>query len=232
MRTIAVVLTVFCVLFLAVMAYSHCHNNATYENPLTVRGNLVWPPEKKNDDGYYEIKYKVNQDKQGKPQIKDEASYAASHWSDIPWQGRRIKFKYTYDGRASIPHDDVNKKDNINIVAWADLSEIGAVGACSWWYIGNKLYEADMMLNYQLDFTLHANRSQHPTFYCTLDTLTHEFGHGAGLADVYYKPKSNDSEEWCKDYRHYTMNGQGKPGEHFRVNLACEDKYALDQKYR
>lgn len=51
MRTIAVVISVFVVLFAPVMAYSHCHNDATYENPLTVRGNRVWPPEKRTVTG-------------------------------------------------------------------------------------------------------------------------------------------------------------------------------------
>lgn len=29
------------------IVYSHCHNDAAFENPLTVRGNKVWSPDEK-----------------------------------------------------------------------------------------------------------------------------------------------------------------------------------------
>lgn len=231
MRTLAVVISFFVVLFAPVMAYSHCHNDAAYEHPNTVRGNLVWPPEIKNDQGIYEIEFQVNKDYPGKPSLETPAQDAAREWSERSFLGRTIKWKTVYDGRASIDHLDALALDDINIVAWYNLKRTGPPAKARIYHSGNRINEVDVVLNYYYDYTNHANAGSYPAYYCTLDVLCHEFGHQAGLMDVYYEPSGSDNKKWCTHYQHYTMNGTSPGGEHFRETLRCEDKYALDQKY-
>ena len=233
MRISAFVIGLFIVLFAPVMAYSHCHNNAIHENPMTVRGNEVWPPGKKNDDGVYEIEYWINKDKTNMPPLETDVKAAAAAWSDIAFQNRTIKFKYTYVDRLNLNDDQVLRFDDKNVVGWYNLNgRNGPAGACETWNDGNRIDEMDILLNYYKDFTTHANRQQNPSHYCLLEVATHEFGHGAGLKDVYYEPSGTDSSKWCRDYRFYTMNGHAPGGgSHWRESLRCEDKYALDQKY-
>lgn len=179
----------------------------------------------------YEIFFQVNKDYPGKPSLESDARSAAAEWSEVSFLGRTIKWITTYDGRANIDHDDVLARDDINIVAWYNLKRTGPPAKADVYHVGNRINEVDIVLNYYDDFVNHENAGSYPTYYCTLDVLTHEFGHQAGLKDVYYEPKGSDSSRWCKHYQHYTMNGTSPGGEHFRVSLRCEDKYALDQKY-
>ena len=219
-------------LVLPFMAYSHCHNDRQYENPATIKGGDYWPDSHKNDEDDIEIDYKVNQNKPGMPDLGAASQLASAHWSSIPFQGRRVDFKFTYKGRATVPHPDVDNEDDLNLVAWDGLGGPNSAPAeCHLYISNNEIEEFDILLNYYYDWTHHADRYQNPTKYCTLDVLTHEFGHGAGLDDVYYEPGGSDREKWCVDYRYYTMNGTSAGGEHFRTTLACEDKYAMYDKY-
>ncbi len=234
MRISAFVISLFVVLFLPVMAYSHCHNDASYENPMTVRGNKVWDPAIINDDDIYEVEYRVNSDRDGEPGLLTDTKKAAKAWSKISFQNRTIAFQYTYAGRTDISEDDIFSSDDKNIVGWSSKlgGRQGKVASAGIWAVGNRIVEVDIGLNYYKDFTSHANRAANPGYFCLRDVLAHEFGHMAGLMDVYYNAGWPDQSRWCEDYQYYTMNGITAGGEHFREDLRCEDKYALDQKYR
>ncbi len=58
--------------------------------------------------------------------------------------------------------------------------------------------------------------------HCMRNTLSHEFGHFAGLRDVYVTQ--------CSEYQRYTMNGATNQN-HDKETLECEDKFALHHKY-
>ena len=196
MRISVFVIGLFIVLFAPLMAYSHCHNDAYYENPLTVRGNRVWSPSEKNDDGYYEIFYWINRDKTNMPPLETDVRAAASTWSKVDFLSRKIKFMYTYEGRLNIPDTDVLRKDNKNVVGWYNLQRNGPPAGTKVWNDGNRIEEVDILLNYYEDYTTHANRAAYPAYYCLKEVMTHEFGHGAGLKDVYYLPNGNNPDMW------------------------------------
>lgn len=235
MRTIGFAVVLLIMLSAPTMvAYSHCHNNTQYENPLTVRGNRVWPPEIKNDEGHYEVEYKINKGRSGLPSMVTDGKAAAATWSEIQFRGRTVKFEYKYDGRARIEFDDAGDYDDVNLLSWFPIGDEDddPAGKCIVHHNGNRILEVDMLLNYYLDWTTHANRAANPTYWCILEVATHEFGHGTGLEDVYYRPTGDDEDMWCHEYQHYTMNGeQAGGGSHWRESLRCEDKYAVDQKY-
>ena len=85
------------------------------------------------------------------------------------------------------------------------------------------MLEADMVLNYNLDWEQHGQTSDYE--YCIRNTATHEFGHYVLLWDLL--PSHN-----CSEYERYTMWGRNMGwNTHGKESLECEDKWAVEYMY-
>ena len=90
--------------------------------------------------------------------------------------------------------------------------------------------EADMAFNYYDDWSTHADSDDDK--FCIKDVATHEFGHTAGLDDVYYDSTKTSGEGNCPHWAAYTMHGKSDGHDaHNKESLECEDKWALWRKY-
>lgn len=215
------------------LGHSHCHNNGSGpEDPMIVRGNKVWPPEKKNSDGVYEIVVWVNNIYRprpaGNPSLSPDCGDAGEIWSEIEFQGSEIKFKYNMNESHQFY---ANVKDNRNVMAYMCMGRHNPTIAFTYHVNvdGNRINELDVGFNYYKDFKKHG---QSGLYYRIKEIAVHELGHVAGLEDVYYDPDLPVSRTNSPDYAHYSMNGHfPSKNTHWRESLNCEDKYALDQKY-
>lgn len=214
--------------------YSHCHNDGEGpEDPSIVKGDKKWPTSRKiPGTNIYEIYWYLNPTYPNKPSLSPDAGDAADAWSEIRFRNKIINFQYYLDDTTS--RSPEQNRDNVNVVGYGRLSggreDPAAAVAAIRYIVSTKLItEVDIIVNYYKDFTPHS--VSEATKHCLLDVLTHEFGHMAGLKDVYYDPDEDPSPTNSPDYDHYTMNGEGVVNEHFRESLNCEDKYALEDKY-
>ena len=97
-------------------------------------------------------------------------------------------------------------------------------------YLTGRIDEFDIAINYYYPWKKHGQSGTNK--YCLRDTLTHEFGHAAGLIDVLYRPTETSGIGNCPHWERYTMHGRSQGHDtHGRESLECEDKWALWKKY-
>ena len=217
----------------SVWAYAHCHNDGRGpETNTQVRGTLLWPASRKIPSTHiYEIPWRLNtRIYNNRPGLSPDATDAADAWSAVEFENKLINFQFKYDGITNLRPE--NNSDSRHVVGYANLGPHNrTIAYCYPRASGNTFWEFDIVLNYYKPFKKHGNWTT-PLWHCLLEVLTHEFGHAAGLDDVYFKPHPVPVTTYnAPDRAHYTMNGTFTRGTHFRESLACEDKYALRAKY-
>ena len=199
-----------------IIGWTHCHDDVACEDLVgDVVGRYKWLNSMPLD-------YWVSRDyADSMPALYHDIVSASNAWSRIAWEDGRIDFELRY--RGGCDESPGGNDDDKNVVGWGALGE-DEWGACRMWVYNsnNRIVEADVILNYYKDWEKHGYTSNPPK-YCIRNTAAHEFGHFAGLTDVYSA---------CTEYERYTMYGRntGK-NTHGKESLECEDKWSLDYKY-
>lgn len=115
-------------------------------------------PKWKNVEDYY---YSVLE-------LRDSSAFAVATWESVTSEdvfGDGISGNYPW-----------GVYDNKNSVSFGDYPDAGAIGVTAIWYRGKNIYEYDIMLD----------TDYFPSTSTDLDTVVlHEFGHAAGLNDLY-----------------------------------------------
>lgn len=107
------------------------------------------------------------------------------------------------------------KRDNYNVVAWGAY-RTGVIAVTYIWYSGSQILETDIMLNTFYKWSLSGESRKMDV----QNIMTHEFGHWAGLADLY-----NDVDYWL------TMYGYSAYGETYKRTLGLGDINGLEYWY-
>ena len=185
-----------------IIGWTHCHDNVDCEDLAfdLVSGNK-W---KKS----MPIRYWISRDfSDSMPALYNDVVAASNAWTSIWFDGDNVDFRLSYQGACDESPDEEDQK---NVVGWGVLPANKA-GKARLWIIHSqqKIVEADMILNYYLNWDYH-NQTDN-TEYCIRNTATHEFGHFLGLLDVY---------NTCTEYSRYTMYGY-TPGTNEHKNQWC-----------
>ncbi|MCP8313987.1 MAG: hypothetical protein H3Z53_06400 [archaeon] len=102
------------------------------------------------------------------------------------------------------------------MVAWGWYYNSRAIAVTYIWYRGSQIIESDTKMNtyYRWSLTGEANKMD------VQNIMTHEFGHWAGLADLY-----NSADYWL------TMYGYSRYGEIYKQTLGLGDILGLEAWY-
>ena len=224
-KAVGISIAVLMVLCISIVVYAHCHNTLPCEKVVqhVCAGGYKWQTTSTNT-----VWYKVNPNYPNQPSMLTDAKAAGDTWKKVWFRIGYIAFRPKYDTTTSLKPGGpgtVPTSDDENVVGWRGLGpgSNAPTGVCYRWTYSNgwMIREADIALNYYKLWRAHGTPLT-GSYYCMRNTLTHEFGHFAGLRDVYTSQ--------CSEYAHYTMNG-APAHNHDKEALACEDKYALEHKY-
>ena len=226
-KAVGIIIAVLMSLGISILIYAHCHDTLSCEKVVehVCKGGYKWDKPDHNT-----VNYKVNPTYSGQPNMLEDAKAAGNKWKNTSYRSRKIAFRPTYDGTTTKkpggPGEGTSivTPDGVNVVGWRGLGQNSNIYGASikWLYQGTKIIkENDLALNYYKKWKKHGQQLT-GSYHCMRNTLTHEFGHFAGLRDVYTTQ--------CSEYAHYTMNGATAQN-HDKISLECEDKYALHYKY-
>jgi len=107
------------------------------------------------------------------------------------------------------------KRDSYNVVAWGPY-RAGVIAVTYIWYSGSQILETDIKLNTFYKWSLSGESGKMDI----QNIVTHEFGHWAGLADLYDKV-----DYWL------TMYGYSDYGETYKRTLGLGDINGLEAWY-
>ena len=221
---------------LSITADATCHDTYDCEDVTTsVAGHYRWPPGNSNVWYYINPTHEKGADD---PDMTADVKAAAAKWNYIVFgqkngQDNTIPFGVRFKDTTSSHRAD-NIGDGKNTVGWHCLGQPEDEADLGWYrrrvnLSTGYIIECDIMINPYYDWDLHGNTSS--SEHCLLNTLTHEFGHLAGLEDVEYNPNNQSGEGNCPAWVDYTMHTGASANEHDQEDLACEDKYALAYVY-
>jgi len=108
------------------------------------------------------------------------------------------------------------KYDGYNVVSWGSY-RAGVIAVTYIWYRGSQIIETDTRMNTLYGWSLSGEAGK----FDVQNIMTHEFGHWAGLADLY-----DDVDYWL------TMYGYADYGEIYKRTLGLGDMLGLQAVYR
>jgi len=128
------------------------------------------------------------------------------------WDKETAAAVFSYQGTTT---KKTGRYDGYNVVAWGAY-QAGAIAVTYIWYSGSQILETDTRMNtfYKWNLNGEAGKMDVPNI------MTHEFGHWAGLADLY-----NDVDYWL------TMYGYADFGETYKRTLGLGDINGLEAWY-
>jgi len=107
-------------------------------------------------------------------------------------------------------------RDGYNMVAWGAYSQSNTIAVTFIWAVGRRMIETDTRMNTYYSWSLNGEADKMDV----QNIMTHEFGHWAGLADLYAS----------KDYW-LTMYGYASYGETYKRTLGLGDILGLRAVY-
>ena len=125
------------------------------------------------------------------------------------WDKETSATVFSYQGTTS---KQAGKYDGTNVVAWGAY-RAGVIAVTYIWYSGSQILETDTRLNTFYKWSLSGESGKMDV----QNIVTHEFGHWAGLADLY------DGEDYW-----LTMYGYSDYGETYKRTLGLGDIYGLE----
>ena len=140
------------------------------------------------------------------------AVMAAIKTSADTWDKETDAPVFSYQGTTT---KSAGKRDNYNVVAWGAY-RTGVIAVTYIWYSGSQILETDTMLNTFYKWSLSGESRKMDV----QNIMTHEFGHWAGLADLY-----NDVDYWL------TMYGYSDYRETYKRTLGLGDINGLEYWY-
>ncbi|MHA1989095.1 MAG: matrixin family metalloprotease [Promethearchaeota archaeon] len=145
--------------------------------------------------------------------VTNTISTSAETWDDAT-STELVNNNYTIDYNAKYRVQNFE-----NAIVFGDYSQEGVIGVTSIWYTrrGKQIVEFDMLLDTDFDW---GDAEQNPDLMDLENIVTHEFGHGIGLSDVYSDACSN-----------VTMYGYSTEGEISKRTLEQPDITGLQAMY-
>jgi len=128
------------------------------------------------------------------------------------WDKETAAAVFSYQGTTSL---SAGKRDNYNVVAWGGY-QAGAIAVTYIWYSGSQILETDTKMNTFYKWSLSGEAGKMDV----QNIMTHEFGHWAGLDDLY-----GDVDYWL------TMYGYANYGETYKQTLGKGDILGLEAVY-
>jgi hypothetical protein len=128
------------------------------------------------------------------------------------WDAETSGSVFSYEGITALA---AGSGDGTNVVSWGSY-QAGVIAVTFIWSQGSQIVETDLMLNTNYGWSLSGESNKMDA----QNILTHEFGHWAGLNDLYKKPDS-----WL------TMYGYSNYGVTFQRTLGLGDILGLQAVY-
>jgi len=128
------------------------------------------------------------------------------------WDKETAYAVFSYQGTTGL---GAGKRDNYNVVAWGAY-RAGVIAVTYIWYSGSQILETDTRMNTFYKWSLSGEAGKMDI----QNIMTHEFGHWAGLADLY-----SDADYWL------TMYGYADYGETYKRTLGLGDILGLQAVY-
>jgi len=107
-------------------------------------------------------------------------------------------------------------EDGYNVVAWDTYTKPSSIAVTYIWSIGRRMIETDTLMNVAFNWSLSGEAGKMDV----QNIMTHEFGHWAGLDDLYV-----DRDYWL------TMYGYASTGEMYKRTLGLGDILGLQAVY-
>jgi hypothetical protein len=128
------------------------------------------------------------------------------------WDKETSAAVFSYEGTTK---RSAGRYDGYNVIAWGSY-RAGVIAVTYIWYRGSQILETDTRMNtlYKWSLTGEAGKMD------VQNIMTHEFGHWAGLADLY-----DDVDYWL------TMYGYSTYGETYKRTLGFGDILGLQAVY-
>ena len=108
------------------------------------------------------------------------------------------------------------RRDRYNVVSWGTYYSSRTIAVAYIWYRGSQIIESDIRMNTRYSWSL----TGEPNKMDVRNIMTHEFGHWAGLADLY-----SSADYWL------TMYGRAAYGETYKRDLGSGDILGLGAVY-
>ncbi|MEM3045644.1 MAG: hypothetical protein QW057_01010 [Candidatus Bathyarchaeia archaeon] len=128
------------------------------------------------------------------------------------WDKETYATVFSYQGTTS---RSAGRYDGYNVVAWGSY-RAGVIAVTYIWYSGKRVLETDTRMNTYYQWSLSGEARK----FDVQNIMTHEFGHWAGLADLY-----EDRDYWL------TMYGYAGYGETYKRTLGLGDIKGLEAVY-
>ena len=128
------------------------------------------------------------------------------------WDGQTSAAVLSYQGTIT---KSAGKRDGYNVVSWGAY-QAGAIAVTYIWYSGSQILETDTKMNTFYKWSLSGEAGKMDV----QNIMTHEFGHWAGLDDLY-----GDVDYWL------TMYGYADYGETYKQTLGKGDILGLEAVY-
>ena len=210
--------------------WANCHESHACEDlPADLWDGWYW---EEDDDN--EVEYLINAHHYNRrlPNLTTDVDYGASYWHRLEYDGEIAEIGLVRNNQYTDRRP--NRRDGYNVVGWGrlDWEEGDRVGGACYrrWYDGTKrLYDCDIIINYQAPFDTHGNVDSDEI--CLRNTATHEFGHFIGLEDLVPRYVGGRRRH-CSEYERYTMwqptyVGQGDAKKHQKETIECEEKWVI-----
>ncbi|MCP8322198.1 MAG: hypothetical protein H3Z52_14870, partial [archaeon] len=130
------------------------------------------------------------------------------------WDSETSADVFLYRGTTS---RSAGTRDNYNVVAWGYYWRSGVIAVTYIWYRGSQILETDTRMNTYYKWSLSGEAGKMDV----QNIMTHEFGHWAGLNDLY-----SGVDYWL------TMYGYASYGETYKQTLGLGDINGLEAVYR
>ncbi len=128
------------------------------------------------------------------------------------WDKETAAAVFSYQGTTT---KKAGRYDGYNVIAWGAY-QAGAIAVTYIWYSGSHILETDTRMNQLYTWSLSGEAGKMDV----QNIMTHEFGHWAGLDDLY-----NDVDYWL------TMYGYADYGETYKRTLGLGDINGLEAWY-
>ena len=129
------------------------------------------------------------------------------------WDEETYAAVFSFQGTTSAT---AGVRDGNNVVDWGSYSNNGVIAVTMIWSIGNRIVETDLRMNTHYIWSLTAEKEKMDI----QSILTHEFGHWAGLNDLY-----KNKDYWL------TMYGYADYGQDWKQTLGLGDINGLIAVY-
>jgi len=197
---------------LAIIEYVHLDGKAVQVYAIPPEDNSMYNPDYKllPFHWYITAKYWINPSNRYGFSASDVIKVIMA--STDTWDKETSASVFSYKGTT---RRNAGTYDGYNVVSWGSYKS-GVIAVTYIWYVGDQIIESDTRMNSIFKWSLTGEAKKMDV----QNIMTHEFGHWAGLADLY-----DDEDYWL------TMYGYSGYGETYKRTLGLGDINGLEAVY-